>query len=286
MEKINNKNIAQPGEEDKSSSLPLAIARPGEEDKSSSSTEALAEVKKRTGFSSPLFAIAQVIDQTFLKKQATDEELKKVAEEAKKYDFRGFCILPEHTKLAKELLRESNIKVTTLIDEPTGASSHQKRLEMIKQAKDDGSDEIELVMKIDDFKNKKYQEVFDDLKELCSILPTKVIIGSGYLTDEEIKKASEMVKQVKALSVKTATVGDPLDNSELKEKAKHIRIMKQVAEEDILVKASGAIRNLEDVEKMVEAGADIIGTSSGVEIVNQAKGESVNLEGDDWRKIE
>ena len=226
----------------------------GDEDKSSSSR----------------FAVACVIDQTFLKKGAGEDEIKKVCEEAKVYGFRALCIYPEHTKLAKEFLKNSGVKVTTLIDAPTGTSSHQKRAEMIERAEKDGSDEIELVMKIDDFKNKKYEEVSDDLKELCKILPTKVIIGSGYLTDEEIKKASEMVKESGAICVKTATVNDPLDNTELTEKAKHIRIMREFAS-GILVKASGAIRSLSDAKMMLEAGADIIGTSSGVEIVNEIK---------------
>ena len=228
--------------------------------------------------------IAKIIDQTFLKKEAIDEEIKRVAEETKEYGFRGFCVFPEHTKLAKELLKDTNVKVTTLIDAPTGISSHKERLEMVKRAKDNGSDEIELVMKIDDFKNKKYEEVLSDLKELCRILPTKVIIGSGYLTDEEIKKASEIVKEAGAICVKTATVDDPLDNSELKEKARHIKIMRESAK-DILVKASGAIRGLADVKMMLAAGADIIGTSSGVEIVNESKGKEADADGE-WRKIE
>lgn len=227
---------------------------------------------------------AKIIDQTFLKKEASESEVKRVAEEAKEYGFRGFCILPEHTRLAKESLKDSDVKVTTLIDAPTGASSHQERLEMVERAKEAGSDEIELVMKIDDFKNKKYEEVSNDLKELCRILPTKVIIGSGYLTDEEVKKASEVVREAGAICVKTATVDDPLDNSELREKAKHIRIMREAAK-GILVKASGAIRNLDDVEMMLDSGADIIGTSSGVEIVKEAKGEDPELN-EEWRKIE
>lgn len=215
--------------------------------------------------------ITKLLDQTYLKKGANEEEIRRVAEEAKEYEFRGFCILPEHTKLSKEILKNTDVKVTTLIDEPTGTSSTEKRVEMVKKAKENGSDEIELVMKIDDFKNKKYDEVLEDLKEICKILPTKVIIGSGYLTDKEIKKASELVKEAGAISVKTATVDDPLDHSELTEKAKHIKIMREAAP-DLLVKASGSIRNIADVNMMVEAGADIIGTSSGVEIVNEAKG--------------
>lgn len=228
--------------------------------------------------------VAKLVDQTFLKEGAGEEEIKEVAEEAKKYGFRGFCILPEHTKLAKEVLRNTGVKVTTLIDEPTGASPHQKRVEMVKAAKEAGSDEIELVMKIDDFKNKKYDEVLADLKEIAKILPTKVIIGSGYLTDEEIKKASEIVKESGAICVKTATINDPLDHTELAEKAKHVRIMRESAP-GLLVKAAGAIRTLADLEMMVQAGADIIGTSSGVEIVKEATGEAPEP-GEEWRKIE
>ena len=157
-----------------------------------------------------------------------------------------------------------------MIDEPTGASPHEKRVEMVKEAKKAGSDEVDVVMKIDDFKNGKYSEVLNDLKEICKILPTKVIIGSGYLTDEEIKKASGIVKETGAICVKTATINDPLDQTELLEKAKHIRIMRESAP-GLLVKAAGSIRTLQDLEMMVKAGADIIGTSSGVEIINEAQ---------------
>jgi len=228
--------------------------------------------------------VAKIIDQTFLKKGADIEQIQKVCDEAKKYGFRALCIYPEHTKPSKELLRGSGVKVTTLIDDPTGTSSTQERIAMVNQAKIDGSDEIELVMKVDDFKNKKYQEVEEDLRQICAILPTKVIIGSGYLTDEEIKKASEMVKSSGAISVKTATVDDPLDNKELDEKAKHIKIMRESAP-GLLVKASGAIRTFTDSKKMVEAGADIIGTSSGVEIVNEATGQDIEAD-EEWRKKE
>ena len=214
--------------------------------------------------------VAKIIDQTFLKKGASDEEIKKVAEEAKNYGFRGFCILPEHTKLAKESLGDSQVKVTTLIDEPTGASPHKARMKMAQEAKKAGSDELDVVMKIDDFKNGKYEEVLDDLEKICKVLPTKVIIGSGYLTDEEIKKASAIVKTAGAICVKTATINDPLDHTELVEKAKHVRLMKESAP-GLLVKAAGGIRTLADLEMMVDAGADIIGTSSGAEIVNEAR---------------
>ncbi|OGZ18825.1 MAG: deoxyribose-phosphate aldolase [Candidatus Nealsonbacteria bacterium RBG_13_42_11] len=228
--------------------------------------------------------IAGLIDQTYLKKGASEEEIRKVAEEAKEYGFRGFCVFPEHTKIAKEVLKDSRVKVTTLIDEPTGSSSHDNRKKMIFSAKENGSDEVDVVMKIDNFKNGRYYEVLEDLKDICKILPTKVIIGSGYLTDEEIKQASEIVKKSGAICVKTATVNDPLDHTELPEKAKHVKIMKESAP-GLLVKAAGAIRTLSDLKMMVQAGANIIGTSSGKEIVDETKGQEIKVS-EDWRKVE
>ncbi len=224
--------------------------------------------------------VAKIIDQTYLKAGADEDEMKKVCEETKQYGFRGLCIFPEHTKLAKEQLKNTGIKVTTLIDEPTGTSPHDNRMDMVKEAKKAGSDEVDVVMKIDAFKNKKYDEVLADLKEICETLPTKVIIGSGYLTDEEIKKASEIVKEAGAICVKTATVDDPLDRTELDEKAKHVKIMRESAQ-GLLVKAAGGVRNLSDLEMMVEAGADIIGTSSGIEIVNEFLGTEAKIKKDD-----
>ena len=216
--------------------------------------------------------IPKIIDQTFLKKGASAKEIQGMAQEAKDYSFRGFCIFPEHTKIAKEILKDSDVKVITLVDEPTGASSHEARMEAVKKAWEDGTDEVDVVMKVDDFKNKKYEEVLADLKEICVLGPTKVIIGSGYLTDEEIKKASQIVKEAGAICVKTATLDDPLDTSELGEKAKHVRIMREFSS-GLLVKAAGSIRDLTALKMMVVSGADIIGTSSGVEILKESLGE-------------
>lgn len=125
-----------------------------------------------------------------------------VAEEAKEYGFRGLCVFPEHAKIAKSILEGSGVKVTTLIDEPTGSSPHETRMDMVKEAKNNGSDEVDVVMKIDDFKNGKYNEVLEDLKEITKILPTKVIIGSGYLTDEEIKKLQRSLKNPERFALK------------------------------------------------------------------------------------
>jgi deoxyribose-phosphate aldolase len=105
-----------------------------------------------------------------------------------------------------------------------------------------------------------------DLKAICRLQNTKVIIGSGFLTDDDIAKASQVVKKAGAICVKTATEKDPLENRELKEKGHHLEIMRKNAPQ-LLIKASGNIKTLKDVKLMIKYGADIIGSSSGVSIM-------------------
>ncbi len=214
--------------------------------------------------------ISKIIDQTNIRKNVTIKDIKETCSEAREYKFRGVCVNPEWVKLAKEELKDADVKVIVLIDPPMGISPREERMGAAKKAKKDGADEIDVVMNIIDLKYERYDDVLKDLSEISKILPTKVIIGSGYLTDEEIKKASGIVKKSGAICVKTATEKDPLDRLELKEKAKHVRIMKESAP-GLLIKAAGGIKTLDDLKMMVGAGADIIGTSSGVEIVKEVK---------------
>ncbi len=212
--------------------------------------------------------IAKLIDHTNIKRLATAKAIKKTCQEAKKYGFRSVCINPERVGLVKKELKDTDIKIVVLIDPPMGQSAHQKRVKMCQKAKNDGADELDVVMNIVDLKYERYDKVLKDLKGLCKILSTKVIIGSGYLTEEEIKKASQIVKKAGAICVKTATFKDPLEHRELKEKARHLAIMKK-AVPGLLIKAAGKIKSLKDLKAMVKAGADIIGTSSGVEIIKE-----------------
>lgn len=214
--------------------------------------------------------ISKIIDQTNIEYSATEKDIKKTCKEARTYGFRGVCINPEWVSSAAKELKGTNIKTIVLIDPPMGLSSHSKRMESCKQAKKDGADELDVVINVIDIKYERYEEVLDDLREICKILPTKIIIGSGYLTDNEIKKASEIAKEAKAFCVKTATEKDPLEHIELNEKAKHLKIMREAAP-GLKIKASGKIKTLRDLEKMVKAGADIVGTSSGVEIMKSLR---------------
>ncbi len=212
--------------------------------------------------------IEKIIDHTNIKKDATESEIKETCQEAKEFRFRGVCVNLEWVKLVKKELKNTGIRVIALIDPPIGDSLHKKRIQMCKKAKRDGADELDVVISIPAVKHERWDEVLDDLKEICKVLPTKVIIGSGYLTDGEIKKVSQICKEAGAICVKTSTEKDPLDHFELKEKAKHLKIMRESAP-GLLIKAAGNIKTLEDLKMMVKAGADIIGTSYGVEILKE-----------------
>lgn len=214
--------------------------------------------------------IAKIIDQTNIKPDVTLAEIKKTALEAKEYGFRGLCVRPKWVKVAKAQLQKSPTKVICLVDPPIGDSPHQKRLQICQRAKKDGADEIDVVVSLPDIKHENWDKILSDLQEICQILPTKAIIGSGYLTDQEIAKTSEIVKKAKAFCVKTATEKDPLEHRELEEKLTHLKLMKKAAP-SLLIKASGNIKTAKDALKAIQAGADIIGTSCGVEIVKEQK---------------
>ena len=209
--------------------------------------------------------IVKIIDHTYLRANATEDDIRRICQEAEQYGFRGVCVNSRWVKLAKKELRDTKIRVDAVIDWPCGASPTEVRVSQAERAKKDGADEIDPVMDIGDFKTGNYKEVLEDLKSLAKILPTKVIIETGYLTDEEIKKAAQLVKESGAICVKTSTGMEPKIN--INDKVLHIKLMREAVGPDFLVKAAGGIRTIEDAEKMVEAGADIIGTSSGVEIV-------------------
>ncbi|XOB40996.1 MAG: deoxyribose-phosphate aldolase [Candidatus Nealsonbacteria bacterium] len=212
--------------------------------------------------------IAKIIDHTNVSAKATKKDIKKLCDEVRKYGFGGICVRPEWVSFVKKEMKGFDVKIVVLVDEPIGDSSHKKRLAVCKKIKKDGGNHIDIVNSIPDVKHGRWDKVLKDLKPICGILPTKVIIGSGYLTDDEIVRACGVAKKAGAICVKTATSKDPLEHRELKEKFYHLRLMKKSAS-GLLVKASGRIKNLKDLKGAVESGADIIGTSSGVKIMRE-----------------
>lgn len=214
-------------------------------------------------------SLASRIDQTNIDLKASLFDIKKTCAEVKKFGFRGICVNPQWVAAAKDELRDTESKVICLVDAPIGDSTHEERMQICLTAKNNGADELDVVAPLPDIKHDRWDDLYRNLAEICKIMPVKVIIGSGYLTDKEIALVSRLVKQAGAICVKTATAKDPLEERELKEKSWHLEIMRKNAP-GLLIKASGNIKDAKEARAYIRAGADIIGTSNGPKIV---KGE-------------
>jgi deoxyribose-phosphate aldolase len=217
--------------------------------------------------------IAPLIDHTLLKANATQEEIVKLCEEARKYGFASVCVNPAYVSLCKQLLKGTNVKVCTVVGFPLGATTPTVKAIEAKEAVANGADEVDMVINIGALKSGNYQLVLDDIKAVREATRgkiLKVIIETAYLTKEEKIKACELAKQAGADFVKTSTGFGPSGAT-----AEDVALMKSVVGPKIGVKASGGIRTLEDAVKMVKAGATRIGASASVAIV---KGEQAKTQ--------
>lgn len=210
------------------------------------------------------------IEHTLLKQDATTEELKKLFEEAKKYNFRGCCINPGYVKLAKQELVGSGVKVVTVIGFPLGANKTEVKAFEASVAKADGADEIDMVLNVTAMKDKNYDYVREDIKAVkiaCGTTPLKVILETDLLTSEEIKQACLISVEAGADFVKTST---GFVKNGVGAKVEDVKLMfETVNPHGLKVKASGGIRDRETALKMIEAGAYSLGTSSGLKIVEE-----------------
>lgn len=212
--------------------------------------------------------INEHIEHTLLKQDAKLEDFMKLFDEAKKYKFLGVCVNPLYVKLAKENLKDSNVKVVTVIGFPLGANKTEVKAFETTQAVNDGADEIDMVINVSKLKDKDYDFIVNDIKTVkaaCKDKPLKVILETDLLTKDEIKKACELCVDAKADFVKTST---GFVKGGVGAKAEDVKLMfDTVSPYGLKVKASGGIRDKEAALKMLEAGAERLGTSSGVKIV-------------------
>lgn len=212
--------------------------------------------------------INEHIEHTLLKQDAKLEDFMKLFDEAKKYKFLGVCVNPLYVKLAKENLKDSNVKVVTVIGFPLGANKTEVKAFETTQAVNDGADEIDMVINVSKLKDKDYDFIVNDIKTIkkaCKDKPLKVILETDLLTKDEIKKACELCVEAKADFVKTST---GFVKGGVGAKAEDVKLMfDTVSPYGLKVKASGGIRDKEAALKMLEAGAERLGTSSGVKIV-------------------
>ena len=208
------------------------------------------------------------IEHTLLKQDATKAEITKLLDEAIQYDFLGVCVNPCNVKYAKEYLKNSDVKVVTVIGFPLGQNTKEvKILETIDAIKN-GADEIDMVINVGLLKDKAYEAIVDEIsaiKGACQGHNLKVILETDLLTQDEIKKACELCIEAKADLVKTST---GFVKNGVGAKAEDVALMfNTVKDAGMQVKASGGIRDKEAALKMIEAGAVRLGTSSGVKII-------------------
>ena len=205
------------------------------------------------------------VDHTILKTFATEDDIKKLCDAAKQYDFASVCINPYNVPLAKELLKGTDVKVCTVIGFPLGANKTETKVFETEQALKDGCDEFDMVINVGALKYGKYDYVLNDVKSVVAAAKghtVKVIIETFFLTEEEKIKAVELSCKAGAAFVKTctgfnegiATVDD-------------VKLMKAHVTNGVKVKASSGIRTYEDAEKLIDAGAERLGTSSGAKIL-------------------
>lgn len=212
--------------------------------------------------------VAKYIDHTNLKPDATTEMIIKLCDEAIEYGFYSVCVNSCYVKLCDELLCDTEVKICSVIGFPLGANDSVVKAFETKNAIDNGADEIDMVINIGALKSKEFDIVLEDIKEVVNVISgdviLKVIIETCLLTDEEKIKACELAVKAGADFVKTSTgfstAGATVDD---------IKLMKETVKGKCKIKASGGIRTRKDLDSIILAGADRIGASASVSIVNE-----------------
>lgn len=209
----------------------------------------------------------KMIDHTVLKADTPLETVKRICDEAMEYGFASVCINPCHVAYCADYLKDSDVNVCTVIGFPLGANTSAVKAFETKDAIANGADEIDMVINIGALKDKNYDLVRNDVKavvEAANGTLVKVILETCLLTEDEIKKACELCVEAKADYVKTST-GFSTRGATIED----VQIMKAAVQGKAKVKAAGGVRTHEDMVKIVEAGADRIGTSAGCSLVDK-----------------
>jgi len=215
--------------------------------------------------------LAKMIDSTNIKPDATKEQIIKLCKEAVKYGFGCIAVNPTYVPLAVKLVEGSEVKVCSTVGFPYGATLPEVKAYEARKVVELGAKELDMVMNISAFKSGDYELVKRDIEAVVAVkeqnpnVIVKVIIETGLLkTEEEKVKACKLVKEAGADFVKTSvgTFG--------KATVEDVRLMRRVVGENFGVKAAGGIRTYQDAIKMIKAGANRIGTSTAVAIIEGA----------------
>lgn len=207
------------------------------------------------------------IDHTLLKADATKDKILALCKEAKEYAFASVCVNSYWVKTCAEYLLGTGVNVCTVIGFPLGAMSSAAKAFETKQAIQDGATEVDMVLNIGEMKAGHYDAVLEDVKAVVAAAQghcVKVILENCLLTKDEIVKACELCMEAKATFVKTST-GFSTAGATIED----VKLMKETVQGVCKVKAAGGVRTYEDMENMILAGADRIGTSAGVQLMHR-----------------
>lgn len=213
--------------------------------------------------------LANMVDHTNLKAFADDAAFTKLCDEARKYNFKMVAINPAQTVRCKEKLKDSLVHVGAAIGFPLGQTTLECKIFETKDAIKKGADEIDYVINVAELKNKNYDYIKKEMEEIVKICKeagkiSKVIFENCYLTDDEKVKVAEIAKEVKPDFIKTST-GFGTGGATVED----VKLMKSVVGDEVKVKAAGGIRDSKTALAMIEAGAERLGTSAGVAIVEE-----------------
>ena len=207
----------------------------------------------------------KLIDHTLLKQDATPDQIVKLCDEAKEYNFMSVCVNPAYVPLAASCLKGSDVKVCTVIGFPLGMNLTKTKIQEAELCIAQGAEEIDMVINVGMLKaghDDYVKEEIKLLKEVAGKLVLKVIIETCLLTDEEKVRVCRLAKEAGADFVKTSTgfsTGGATPHD--------VKLMRETVGPEMGVKASGGVRTHEDLLAMVEAGASRIGTSNGTKII-------------------
>ncbi len=214
--------------------------------------------------------IASLIDHTALKPETSKEQIEKLCSEAVEYGFASVCVNPCYVSLCSQLLKDSKIKVCTVIGFPLGATTSAVKAAEASEAIENGAREVDMVINVGAVKSGDFDYVKKDIEAVVQAAKdkalVKVILETCLLTDEEKRLSCQICKEAGADFVKTST-GFSTGGATVED----IKLMRDIVKPTMGVKASGGIRDYETAKAMIEAGASRIGASASVAIANREK---------------
>lgn len=219
----------------------------------------------------PVTDLAHIIDHTLLRADATEEEFKQLCKEADEYGFKMVAINSFPVHMCREFLQDSPVHVGAAIGFPLGQTTIKTKVVEVEDAIENGADEIDYVINVSKLKDGDVEYIRREMEAIVAVcrkeeILSKVILENCYLTDVEKIAVCEIAKEVKPDFVKTSTGFGPSGAT-----VEDVALMKQIVGDQVKVKAAGGIRDLDTALKMIEAGAERLGMSAGIKVIEEYK---------------